>query len=293
MSLDRIYKILTASIPLPEDMPAQSVLIATGVTETAYLVGEAGFTGWDALASTIVGSWDSETGLQEGESYDVGGNVIGTPTHPVTADYTGWIRPLGNKDRRATGFLDSTRWAGHIEQKYLQEDERYPDTDRPFTLEIARDDHTYPDWDSVTTYDTGEKVMHAGTGWQSQQINNTNHEPGQPGSGPWWLATEFGWGWLATMIVQSTSQDPITNYNIRVYPTPECVPGTQLYTSGNFTDTGGGVFQTSATSNNWTPTPDQVNIALIFVGGGNSQNGIITLEVGQDENTSDYWGHDQ
>jgi hypothetical protein len=95
------------------------------------------------------------------------------------------------------------------------------------------------------------------------------------------------------MTEPSASQDPITGYNIRVYPAPECVPGTQLYTSGNFADSGGGVFQTSATSNNWTPAPDQVNIALIFVGGGNSQNGIIILEAGQDEATGEFWEFDQ
>jgi hypothetical protein len=294
MSLDRIYKILTADAQWDDlnPEPPQSVEIATEALDSAYLVGSGGFTPWSVLTATIVGSWDSVTGLQEGQSWD-NGNVIGTPTHPVTADYTAWIRPLGNDDRHATGDLDSTRWAGHDELKALLDADRYPAADNPFTLTLVRDDHTYPAWDSVTTYDTGEQVMHAGTGWTSQQTLNTNHEPGQPGSGPWWLAAEFGWGWTATMIEPSTSQDPITAYNVRGYPTPECVPGDQIYTSGYFTDIGGGTFQTSIPSGNWTPTEEQVNIALIFAGGGNAQTGILTLEVGQDEATAEFWSHDQ
>ena len=140
---DRIYKVLTANIP--SDLPSQSVEIATNATETAYLVGDAGFTDWDALG-TLVGSWDSYTGLQEGQSYDVDGTtVIGTPTHPVTADYAGWIRPLGNESGRATSLLDSTRWAGHAEPKFLQDGQRYTDSDSPFTLRITRVEHVAPD----------------------------------------------------------------------------------------------------------------------------------------------------
>ena len=297
MSLDRIYKILTADAQWDDlnPRPTQSVLIAESGLDSAYLVGELGFTDWDALTSTIVGSWDSDTGLQEGESYDNNEppNVIGTPSHPVTVDYATWVRPLGNDAGRATGVLDSTRWAGHREEKFLLTDHRYTDSDDPFVLTITRDENTYPAWDIATTYDTGEKVMHAGTGWQSQQTNNLNHEPGAPGSGPWWLAAEFGWGWTATMLEPAASQGPITDYNVRGYPDPDCTPGTQIYTSGNFSDTGGGTFQTSMPSGNWTATEEQVNIALIFVGGGNTQNGIITLEVGTNEVTAQFWNHDQ
>jgi hypothetical protein len=295
--LDRIYKIPIADSQWDEinPKPSQSALIATDGTDDAYLVGSGGFAAWDALIpASIVGSWDSSTGLQEGESYDNNEppNVIGTPTHPVTADYTGWIRVLGNNNRSATGVLDSTRWAGHAEAKYLLLDHRYTDSDDPFTLTIERTDNTYADWDAGTTYDTGDKVMHDGQGWASQQTNNTNHEPGQAGSGPWWAVTASGYGWLATMIEPSASQGPITGYNIRVYPTADCTPGTQIYTSGNFSN-GSGSFTTESTSNQWTPTADAVNIALIFVGGGNSQNGIITMDVGQDEVTAEFWSHDQ
>jgi hypothetical protein len=303
MSIDTIVA-LPAADAVWDDLnpqPGQSVLMAEyddGVVKQAYLV-----TGYNApdwpVSTYIVGAWDNEQindqgNLQEGQTFDVDGTtVLGTPTHALASDYVAFIRPLGNNAGRATGFLDSLRWQGHSEGKFLADANRYTDTDDPFILTISRDDHTYPDWDSVTTYDTGEMVMHAGTGWASQQIDNLNHEPGQPGSGPWWLAAEFGWGWTATMEVQAASQDPITNYNIRGYPDPACTPGTQMYTSGNFADVGGGVLQTSIPSGNWTPTEEQVNIALIFAGGGNAQTGIITLEVGQDENTSQYWSHDQ
>jgi hypothetical protein len=248
---------------------------------------------WPASAS-VLAAW-SQTGLQYGETYDTQEppQVVGTPTYAIQQNYWDYVRPLGNSAGRATGPLRTVRFQGHPEVRYAVTDEaEYPVTDSPFTLGVIRDDHTYPDWDSVTTYDTDEKVMHGGLGYQSQQTSNTNHEPGAPGSGPWWLLTEFGWGWTATMIVQSTSQDPITNYNVRGYPDPACTPGTQIYTSGNFSDTGGGVFQSSMPSGNWTPTADQINIALIFAGGGNAQTGIITLEVGQDENTSLYWAAD-
>jgi hypothetical protein len=298
MSFDRIYGIPTADAvwqPDPElpdylPQPPQSALIATNATDSAYLVGNLGFAAFDALPTGyIVGSWSNVTGLQEGESWD-GQTVIGTPTHPVTIDYTDWVRLLGNDAGRATGFLDSTRWAGHVEQKYLQTDHRYTDALDPFVLTITRDDNNYPEWLDPTTYDTGDKVTWEGQGYQSQQTNNQGKEPGAPGSDPWWAVTESGYGWTATMIEPSASQDPITGYNIRVYPTAECVPGDQIYTSGNFS---GDPPTTSATSNHWTPNADAVHMALIFVGGGNSQNGIITLDVGQDTVTAEFWEADQ
>jgi hypothetical protein len=295
--IDYLFAVPNADIPAP--LPPQTVYAADdGGTITAYLVGPGGFAEWDAmLTAYIVGAWDRDQEatdgyLQAGQTFN-GSTVEGTPTHPLQPDYLAYIRPMGNKDRSATGDLDSIRWQGHPEAKWLQDDDRYLDTDDPFVLTITRDDNTYPAWDSGTTYDNGVKVMHAGTSWASQQVNNLNHEPGAPGSGPWWLATEFGWGWTATMIEPAVSQDPITGYNIRAYPTPECVPGDQLYTSGNFSNGGGNAFTTSAPSGNWTATEEQVNIALIFVGGGNTQNGIITMEVGQDEVTGQFWSHDQ
>ena len=163
--IDRIYKILTASAPTI--LPPQSVQIATNDAESAYLVGSAGFAAWDALTSTMVGSWDSTTGLQEGQTYDEFGGVVGTPTYPVTADYATWIRPLGNSEGRATGILDSVRWQGHPEQKFLQDDHRYTDTDSPFTLKL-------------------ERVLHPGG------------EPEYPVA---------GWGWTVTMLSADPVRD--------------------------------------------------------------------------------------
>lgn len=147
--MDRIYGIPTADTAWDDlnPQPPQSVLIATNATESAYLVGSGGFSGWDALVSAyIIGSWDHVTGLQEGQSYDIDGiTVIGAPAHPVTADYEEWVRPLGNESGRATGLLDSPRWQGHAEQKFLQDDQRYKDTNAPFTLKITRVEHVAPD----------------------------------------------------------------------------------------------------------------------------------------------------
>jgi hypothetical protein len=296
--LIRIYGIPTSDAPVWTEeapKPNQTVEIDSNDTDTAFLVADPDFAYWEALPTAyIVGSWDAYTGLQEGESWDESEPpvVIGTPDHPVTADYTDWIRPLGNLERSATGELDSHRWVGHVPPKFLQGDSRYTDANDPFVLTITRTDNTYPDWDAGTTYDTGDKVMHDGQGWEAQQTNNTNHEPGQPGSAPWWAVTASGYGWIATMIEPAVSQDPITNYNIRVYPTAECVPGEQIYTSGNFAESDG-IFTAETTSNQWTPTADAVNIALIFVGGGNTQNGIITMDVGQNEVTAQFWESDQ
>jgi hypothetical protein len=278
-------------------IPSQTVKIDDNGTLIAYQHTTDGdpLLGWP-VSTTVWAGWDNDQvsgdiTLQVGETFDLNGDVIGSPDYPINPDYWVWVNLLGNQpDGHATGPLRVVRWAGHAERKGAETDiSEYPDSNNPFTLTLVRDDHTYPAWDSVTTYDTGEQVIHAGTGWASQQTNNTDHEPGQPGSGPWWLAAEFGWGWTSTMIQPSTSQDPITNYNVRGYPTPECIPGDQIYTSGNFTDMGGGIFQTSIPSGNWTPTEEQVNIALIFAGGGNAQTGIITLEVGQDEATAEFW----
>ena len=179
--IDRIYKILTASVP--PILPPQSVQIASNASESAYLVGSGGFAAWEALTSTMVGSWDSETGLQEGQTYsaDSPSGIVGTPTHPVTADYADWIRPLGNDAGRATGLLDAMRWQGHAEEKYLQDDKRYPDTNAPFTLRL-------------------ERVLHPGG------------EPEYPVA---------GWGWTVTMVSADPVRD-ITARGIGIYSDPEC-----------------------------------------------------------------------
>ena len=281
-----MYTIANGSIPDP--MPAQSAFSGTDGTDTAFLVGPAGFTDWD-LVGSIVGSWDSITGLQEGQTFDSAEppNVVGVPLHPVTADYTGWIRPLGNKSGRATGPLDSIRWQGDVEQKYLDDADRYPVDVHPFTLQVTREDNTYADWDSGTTYAVAEKVMHAGTGWQSQQSGNTNREPGQPGSGPWWLATEFGFGWNCVVLPPLDTNRDIQNRKVTVYTEIECI--NVLYSTGAFVQNGG-PWKTSAPSGNWTPAPDAVFFALTTV--GNVQEGCWSLDVGQDETTAEFWAAD-
>jgi hypothetical protein len=301
MSVD--YAIVLPIADIPDPLPdSRIVKMADDGVDIAYLVtNEADpLPDWPVTAA-IWGAWDNgqptndgQGYLQLGESYDVDGEtVIGSPTHPINPDYWIWVNPLGNDNRVATGPLRTMRWQGHPEKKKaITDQDEYPVTDDPFILTITREDNVWDAWVSDEIYPLGEKVTHNGGGWQSQQSGNENHEPGQPGSGPWWAATEFGWGWIATMIEPAQSQDSITNYNIRVYPDPDCTPGTQNYTSGNFADVGG-TFQTSATPNNWTPTEEQLNIALIFVGGGNTQNGIVTLEVGQNEVTREFWSHDQ
>ena len=185
MTFDRIYKILTTAAQWDElnPQPPQTVLIATNATESAFLVGPGGFAEWDALASTLVGSWDSDSGLQEGQSYDDSDPpvVVGTPTHPATVDYLEWIRPIGNEEGRATGILDSMRWAGHAEPKFLQDDYRYPETDRPFQLKL-------------------ERVLHPGG------------EPTYPVA---------GWGWTVTMVSDDPLRD-ITARAVGIYSDPEC-----------------------------------------------------------------------
>lgn len=225
MSLDRIYKMPIADVPLPEDMPPQSVPIAADATDEAFLVGEAGFTGWDALpTASIVGSWDAQTGLQEGQSYDNSEPpiVVGTPTHPVTADYAGWVRPLGNEAGRATGLLDSTRWAGHAEPKFLQDAQRYKDTDAPFTLEIFR-------------------VYH-------------------PGGTPEYPVA--GWGWTVRMISDDPERD-ITARAVGLYSDPECTA--YLYTTGAFVwNAVDEYYETYCPPGQVQPTDAQVNFALLL-----------------------------
>jgi hypothetical protein len=276
-------------------LPAQTVYAADdGGTITAYLVGPGGFAEWDALLTAyIVGAWDMDQEatdgyLQAGQTFDGGGSIIGTPTYPLQPDYTAYIRPLGNKAGRATGALDSVRWAGHPEAKWLNDDDRYTVDDHPFTLHVVREENTYPAWDSGTTYALGDKTMHAGTGWQSQQINTLTHEPGQPGSGPWWLATEFGWGWTCTVIPPLDTQRDIQNRKVTVYTELECI--NVLYSTGSFNDVAG-TWTTVAPSGNWTATPDDVYFALTTV--GNVQEGCWSLLDGSDETTAEFWDHDQ
>ena len=116
---------------LSNPQPAQSVLISIyndGADKQAYLANNTDIVDWPSSAY-VVGSWDldqeSEDGyLQTGQTFGVGGVVNGTPTYPLQPDYTAYIRPLGNDDGEATGLLDSIRWAGHPEAKWLEDDNR-------------------------------------------------------------------------------------------------------------------------------------------------------------------------
>jgi len=295
MSNDRIYKLPTADAQWDDlnPQPPQSVLIAEQGLDSAYLVGEAGFTDWDALlTASIVGSWDSSTGLQEGQSYDVDGTtVIGTPTHPVTADYATWVRPLGNDAGQATGLLDSTRWAGHSEPKFLQDANRYADADAPFTLEIIRQDYgsDAQPWDSGTTYSTGEFATSGGM-WQSLQDNNLNNTPF--GGSPFWeLINQSGpWGWLVQMLSDDPLRD-ITARAIGVYSDPEATAF--LFTTGAFINDGkyGDTFYTECPPGNRSANADPVYFALLL---GAAQEGIFHLMTPADgsEATALFWSAD-
>ena len=291
MSIDYVFAVPTPDIPLPEDMPAQTAFIADdGGTLTAYLVGEAGFAAWDALpTSYVVAAWDltqeSEDGyLQAGQTFD-NGSVIGSPTHPLQPVYLAYIRPMGNVAGRATGELDSLRWAGHPPAKWLNDDDRYTTDEHPFKLQVVRENNVWPAWDSVTTYAVGEKVMHNATGWQSQQSGNLNNEPGP---GPWWASTEFGFGWVCEVLEPMDTQRDIQNRKVTVYTEIECI--NVLYSTGAFTQNGG-PWKTSAPSGNWTATPDDVYFALTTI--GNVQEGCWALLAGTDETTAEFWDQDQ
>jgi len=299
MSNDRIYKILIADAqwqPDPElpdylPQPPQSVQIADNGTDQAYLVGEAGFADWDALTSTIVGSWDSTTGLQEGQSWDEQEppQVVGTPTYPVTADYATWIRPLGNSDGKATGLLDSTRWAGHSEPKYLQDDQRYTDAEAPFTLKIQRENNgaDAPAWDNVTQYFTGDYVTNGGSTWRALQ-DNLGETPF--GGSPFWeFINSPGWGWSVVML----SDDPARDINVRsiwVYSSEDCTTGF-LYQTGSFVQDGShdNNYYTECPAGQYTATPEQVNLALHF---STTQEGYWNLIEGDDSTEALFWTSD-
>jgi hypothetical protein len=73
----------------------------------------------------------------------------------------------------------------------------------------------------------------------------------------------------------------------------EAVPGTEIYFTGAFQDVGGGLFESSAPSGQWTINPDAVYYALIFSPGPDAQEGVFSLEVGQDTVTAEFWSADQ
>ena len=298
MSNDRIYSIPTADaqwqndpdLPNYNPLPPQSVQIAVDGTDEAYLVGPQGFADWDALPSTLVGSWNQTTGLQEGQNYDTDGTtVIGTPTYPVTADYAGWIRPLGNEAGRATGLLDSPRWQGHVEQKFLQDDNRYPSTNTPFSLEIYRENIGVgaSAWDSVTQFFTGDYATNGGSTWRALQ-DSLNQTP-FGGSTFWEFVNTPGWGWSVEMLSADPLRD-ITARAISVYSDPECT--LFLYTTGAFVQDGshGNNFYTQCPVGQRTPTAAQVNFALLL---GAAQEGFMNIPEGTEALESLFWAADQ
>lgn len=131
--IDTIVEIQAIVWTEENPQPSQSVLMAEYLDKQAYLT-----TTPDEFTGIILGAWDSETGLQEGQTYNDLGDIVGTPTHPIQPNYLTYVRPLGNEDGIATGVLDSMRFQGHVEPKYVEEDKRYPSTNAPFSLRIER-----------------------------------------------------------------------------------------------------------------------------------------------------------
>ena len=294
MSLDRIYKVLTTGIPLPEDMPSQTVQIATNATETAFLVGEGGQAGWDAVpGAAIVGSWDrsqvyADGYVQEGQAVDELGVVTGSPTHQITADLFGWIRPLGNyADGSATGPLDSTRWQGAPEAKFAVDIDRYPPTDSPFTIQIDRQDigATAPEYNAGTTYQTGDYAYSVpGTVWRSLQDNNVGNA--QFGGSVWWeFVNPSGWGWVC-IVLSDDPQRTITARAIALYSDPEAT--NYLGTSGAFIQDGsyGNHYYCVCPTALYTSTRQDIYWALLF---GAAQEGHYTLAESDDQIAAEFW----
>ena len=292
---DFIVTIPVADLPLPEDMPGQSVLMAEwtdGVDKQAYLYTAADITAWP-VAAEVTGAWE-DNGLQNGETYDIGGNVIGTPNFPVTADYSTFVRPLGNDNGRATGILDSLKWQGHQESsgggKFLETDNRYTSADSPFTLEIIRENIGVdaPVWDAVTQYFTGDYVQSPlGTTWQASQ-DSLNESP-FGGSAFWDFVNSPGWGWSVVMLSADPLRD-ITARAVGIYTDPECT--IFEYTTGSFVQDGshGNNYYTVCPPGNRLPAPDQVNFALLL---GAAQEGFFNLPENSGTTEALFWASDQ
>ena len=154
--MDMIIEILATEAIWNEanPQPQPSVEIAQyndGADKIAYLYNTAtGADDWPPSA-LVLGAWNEDDGLQFGQYFDTDGEtVLGTVVFPIQANYEAYIRPLGNDNGIATGNLDSHRWQGHSEAKFMMENIRYPATNMPFTLKITREDHTsdptWPGW---------------------------------------------------------------------------------------------------------------------------------------------------
>jgi hypothetical protein len=203
------------TIPIADDVwteevprPQPSALMATNATDNAYLTTNN--TGWP-VSMVQVGSWDEYTG---------------EPMSVITSDYADWIRPLGNDDGVATGFLDSMRWQGHSEPKWFQYDdtdpgdvqaERYPAYQRPFTLQIER---------TFINDDGFPQIPH---------------------------------GWKVTMLSADPLRD-ITARAIGIYNDA----GDYLYTTGAFIDDGTGTYFTECPVGQRTADEVQINFKLLL-----------------------------
>jgi hypothetical protein len=203
------------TIPIADDVwtdeaprPEPSVLMASNGTDNAYLTTNPD--GWP-VSMVQVGSWDEYTG---------------EPMSPISSAYTGWIRPLGNEDGMATGFLDSMRWQGHSEPKFFTYDdtdpenivaERYPSDNRPFSLKIER---------TLITDDGFPQIPH---------------------------------GWKVTMLSADPLRD-ITARAIGIYNDA----GAYLYTTGAFIDDGTGTYFTECPVGQRTADEVQINFKLLL-----------------------------
>jgi hypothetical protein len=129
---DTVISVLIADAQWDElnPQPQPSSKMAENATHIAYLSHSSA--DWSGVTHTVVGQWDEDTG---------------EPLSAITNDYQDWVRKFGNSDGVATGALDSTRWAGHNEQKlYVYDDtdpeniitDPYPSDDHPFELLIER-----------------------------------------------------------------------------------------------------------------------------------------------------------
>ena len=271
--------------------PGQSVLVLEYDDKRCYLYSADDVSAWPPVV--ILAAWE-QSGLQTGQTYDNSEppEVIGSPTHPIHADYWNFVRPLGNGvEGRATGPLRTKRWQGHPEARYAIEDvSEYPAVDAPFQLKITRDDYgseALP-WDNGTTYALGDFATSGGM-WQSLQDNNTGNTPF--GGSPFWeFINQPGvWGWTVEMISNDPLRD-ITARAIGVYSDPECT--SYLYTTGAFIQDGShdNNFYTECPIGQRQATDAQVNFALLL---GSAQEGWFNLPEGGGDAEALFWNSGQ
>ena len=231
------------TIPIADDVwtdevprPQPSVLMNTNGIQNAYLTTTT--EGWP-VSRDIVGMWDEYSG---------------EPLGAIAAAYNDWIRPLGNDNGMATGFLDSMRWQGHSEPKFIEFEqpdpelpptvaERYPDYRRPFTLQIER---------TFITDDGFPQIPH---------------------------------GWKVTMLSEDPLRD-ITARAIGIYNDS----GGYLYTTGAFIDDGTGTYFTECPVGQRTADEVQINFKLLL---GSAPEGAWVLPVGDEGDARQFWADDQ